>query len=78
MTLVRRHPHVYGSSDASSTDAVLAQWEDIKRSEKGDEAKPYLHGVGKASLLLRAAKLQKKASRSVRLARHSWNRRENR
>ena len=62
--LVRRHPHVYGSSDALSTDAVLAQWEDIKRSEKGDEAKPYLHGVGKGlPALLRAAKLQKKASK---------------
>lgn len=62
--LVRRHPHVYGDSGASSTEAVLAQWEDIKRREKGDEAQPYLHGVGKGlPALLRAAKLQKKASK---------------
>jgi MazG family protein len=62
--LVRRHPHVYATSDASSTEAVLAQWEDIKRTEKGDSQKPYLHGVGKGlPALLRAAKLQKKASK---------------
>lgn len=62
--LVRRHPHVYGSSDVSSTDGVLMQWEEIKRAEKGDEEKPYLHGVGKGlPALLRSAKLQKKASK---------------
>jgi MazG family protein len=62
--LVRRHPHVYGDSSVGSTDGVLAQWEDIKRTEKGHEEKPYLHGVGKGlPALLRAAKLQKKASK---------------
>ena len=40
------------------------QWEEIKRAEKGDEEKPYLHGVGKGlPALLRSAKLQKKASK---------------
>ena len=62
--LVRRHPHVFAQSDASTTDAVLQQWDEIKRGEKGDEAKPYLHGVGKGlPALLRAAKLQKKGSK---------------
>jgi MazG family protein len=62
--LVRRHPHVYGDSNVSGTDGVLAQWEDIKRAEKGHEEKPYLHGVGKGlPALLKAAKLQKKASK---------------
>ena len=62
--LVRRHPHVYGDSNVGSTDGVLAQWEDIKRAEKGHEEKPYLHGVGKGlPALLRAAKLQKKAGK---------------
>ena len=60
--LVRRHPHVYGDSAVGTTDGVLAQWEDIKRAEKGDEEKPFLHGVGKGlPALLRSAKLQKKA-----------------
>ncbi len=62
--LVRRHPHVFAVSDATTTDAVLRQWDEIKRSEKGHEAKPYLHGVGKGLPgLLRAAKLQKKAAK---------------
>lgn len=62
--LVRRHPHVFAQSEASTSDAVLRQWDEIKRSEKGDQAMPYLHGVGKGlPALLRAAKLQKKASK---------------
>ena len=62
--LVRRHPHVFATSDASSTEDVLKQWEDIKREEKGDSKKPYLHGVGKGlPALLRASKLQKKAAK---------------
>lgn len=62
--LVRRHPHVYGDSTADTTDGVLQQWDDIKRAEKGDEEKPYLHGIGKGlPALLRSAKLQKKASK---------------
>ena len=62
--LVRRHPHVFANSEVSTTDGVLQQWDAIKRTEKGDEEKPYLHGVGKGlPALLRAAKLQKKASK---------------
>ena len=62
--LVRRHPHVFGQSNAADTDAVLRQWDEIKRMEKGAEEEPYLHGVGKGlPALLRASKLQKKASK---------------
>jgi len=62
--LVRRHPHVFGDSAVSTTDGVLQQWDEIKRAEKGDEEKPYLHGVGKGLPgLLRAVKLQKKAAK---------------
>lgn len=62
--LVRRHPHVFGESNAATTDAVLQQWDDIKRAEKGDEEKSYLHGVGKGlPALIRASKLQKKAAK---------------
>lgn len=61
--LVRRHPHVFDQADAATTDAVLRQWDEIKRAEKGDGGEPYLHGVGKGlPALLRAAKLQKKAA----------------
>jgi MazG family protein len=62
--LVRRHPHVFGESNAADTDSVLRQWDEIKRAEKGDEDALYLHGVGKGLPgLLRASKLQKKASK---------------
>ncbi len=65
--LVRRHPHVFAGSAGSAagtTDAVLQQWDEIKRAEKGDEAEPHLHRVGHGlPALLRAAKLQKKAAK---------------
>jgi len=62
--LVRRHPHVFAESNVATTDGVLQQWDEIKRAEKGDEEKPYLHGVGKGLPgLIRAAKLQKKAAK---------------
>ncbi len=32
--LIRRHPHVFGKSDARDSGAVLKQWEAIKRTEK--------------------------------------------
>lgn len=62
--LVRRHPHVYGESAAGDSGAVLKQWEEIKRAEKGDDEKPYLHGVGAGlPATLRGFKLQKKAAK---------------
>lgn len=33
--LLRRHPHVFGESQAGTPEAVLRQWEDIKRQEAG-------------------------------------------
>ncbi len=33
--LVRRHPHVYGEGAAATSAEVLANWEQIKRAEKG-------------------------------------------
>lgn len=62
--LIRRHPHVFASSNAMDSDGVLKQWDEIKRAEKGDAEQPYLYGVGKGLPgLLRAAKLQKKAAK---------------
>ncbi len=62
--LIRRHPHVFGESDAATSDAVLAQWDVIKRAEKGHQDTGFLHGVGGGlPALMRAQKLQKKAAR---------------
>lgn len=62
--LIHRHPHVFGDAIAENSDAVLRQWDVIKREEKGDAELPYLHGTGKGlPALLRAVKLQKKAAK---------------
>lgn len=62
--LVRRHPHVFADSAAANSNAVLKQWDQIKRQENGEKDVPYLHGVGKGlPALVRASKLQKKASK---------------
>jgi MazG family protein len=61
--LIRRHPHVFGESDARDAGAVLKQWEAIKHAEKKD-ATHYLASLPKAlPALMRAEKAQKKAAR---------------
>lgn len=61
--LIRRHPHVFGDGDAADTGAVLRQWEQIKREEKGDRAS-IMDGIPRAlPALIRAANIQKKAGR---------------
>jgi MazG family protein len=61
--LVRRHPHVFGMTDARDSGAVLKQWEAIKREEKKSDSH-YLSSLPKAlPALLRAQKAQSKAAR---------------
>ena len=45
--LIRRHPHVFGTSKARDAGAVLKQWEAIKREEKNGDLH-YLAGLPKA------------------------------
>jgi nucleoside triphosphate diphosphatase len=60
--LIRRHPHVFGRSDARDSGAVLKQWESIKRAEKTD--KHYLDDLPAAlPALMRAQKAQSKVAR---------------
>jgi MazG family protein len=60
--LIRRHPHVFGKSDARDSGAVLKQWESIKRKEKA--GKHYLDGLPAAlPALMRAQKVQSKVAR---------------
>ena len=35
--LIRRHPHVFGSSEVRDADEVLHNWAELKREEKGTE-----------------------------------------
>ena len=70
--LIRRHPHVFGNSDARDSGAVLRQWESIKGAEKagkpgrnaGDAGGHYLDDLPLAlPALMRAQKAQSKVAR---------------
>jgi MazG family protein len=62
--LIRRHPHVFGSSEVRDTDGVVKQWEAIKREEKNEPDGHYLADLPAAlPALMRAQKAQKKAAR---------------
>jgi MazG family protein len=61
--LIRRHPHVFGDSQANDPDAVVKLWETVKRSEKAGKTAHYLSGVAAGlPALMRAQKIQKKAA----------------
>jgi tetrapyrrole methylase family protein/MazG family protein len=59
--LVRRHPHVFGDVAVSGADEVVANWEVIKREEKGHAS--LMDGVSRhLPSLLYAHKLYRKAA----------------
>lgn len=60
--LIRRHPHVFGSSKINDLDAAKKQWEMIKAEEKGKtHRKSILDGISKDTpSLARAQKIFKK------------------
>ena len=61
--LIRQHPHVFGKGEARGSEAVVRQWEAIKREEKEGDAH-YLASLPIAlPALMRAEKAQKKAAR---------------
>ena len=58
--LIKRHPHVFGEEEAKTAEEVLKNWE----KRKIEERKSVLEGVPKhLPALMRAEKLQKKASK---------------
>lgn len=62
--LIRRHPHVFGKETATSSQEVLARWEQIKQSEGKKPRESVLDGVPRRLPgLLRAHRLQEKAAR---------------
>jgi MazG family protein len=71
--MIHRHPHVFGSVNASTADEVVASWETIKRAErieKHQENRPLapppsiLEGIASMPALLTASKLTTKAARA--------------
>ncbi|HEY6010267.1 MAG TPA: nucleoside triphosphate pyrophosphohydrolase, partial [Nitrospirota bacterium] len=63
--MTRRHPHVFGDVKLETDRDVLANWEEIKKKEKGYESrKSVLEGVPRRlPSLLRAHSLQERAAR---------------
>lgn len=65
--MIRRHPHVFGNSEADSADSVVMNWEAIKAAERQDKVadKSALADVARPlPALLRAQKLQKRAAQT--------------
>jgi tetrapyrrole methylase family protein/MazG family protein len=61
--MIRRHPHVFGSSDVSAVGELLTQWEDIKTREKSELPDSLMDAVPLFySALKRADHIQKKAA----------------
>lgn len=63
--MVRRHPHVFGSVSADSSDEVLKNWEAIKSEEKENPSiSKEMEAITKAlPALIRSRKVQKKAAK---------------
>lgn len=63
--MTRRHPHVFGDARLGTDKEVLANWEEIKKQEKGyGERKSILEGIPRhLPSLLRAHSLQERAAR---------------
>ncbi len=64
--LIYRHPHVFGDVTVSSTGEILANWEELKKQEKGQSTQADAVDAVARSLpaLWRAEKVQKKAAKA--------------
>ena len=64
--LIFRHPHVFGDVTVSSTGEILANWEELKKKEKGQATQADAVDAVARSLpaLWRAEKVQKKARKA--------------
>jgi tetrapyrrole methylase family protein/MazG family protein len=64
--LIRRHPHVFGDVRVADADAVVQNWDRIKRAEKADRADATRLGEVPRTLpaLARAQTLERRAART--------------
>jgi tetrapyrrole methylase family protein/MazG family protein len=62
--LIRRHPHVFGDQEIKDSKAQVANWEKIKKAEKGEQRRSALSGIPPhLPALMKAHKISEKASR---------------
>lgn len=64
--MIRRHPHVFGNSDADTGLAVRGNWEAIKAAERDqkEDKSAMAHVALGLPALMRAEKLQRRAART--------------
>jgi MazG family protein len=62
--LIRRHPHVFGTTKVAGVDGVLENWDKIKQAEMPGERPSALDGIPKdLPALMTAEKIQHKAAK---------------
>lgn len=62
--LVRRHPHVFGDAEATSSASVMANWEELKAAEKPERDGVFDGVVTAQPALAYVGKLQSRAARA--------------
>lgn len=64
--LIERHPHVFGTTEASTSEQVLKNWDEIKQKSKGQTtAGQTLLSVPKTlPMLMRSQKVQSRAAKA--------------
>ncbi|HEY8584218.1 MAG TPA: MazG family protein [Capillimicrobium sp.] len=62
--LIRRHPHVFGDTEAATAGAVLANWDRIKETEEGRERGVFAEVPENLPGPLLARKVQRRAATS--------------
>jgi MazG family protein len=60
--LIRRHPHVFGETEAATAEEVLKNWDAIKREEPGREPGVFGEVPENLPALLHARKLQRRVA----------------
>lgn len=64
--MIRRHPHVFGDVEVVNSDQVVANWQEIKKQERGEyaEKESLFAGIPKDyPTLLKSFEIQKKAAK---------------
>src|SRR5690606_21874906 len=64
-TMVRRHPHVFGTAEAETAEDVMKNWQEIKAAEKGNnEETSLLSSINKSMpASMQAYEIQKAAAK---------------
>jgi tetrapyrrole methylase family protein/MazG family protein len=65
--MIRRHPHVFGTTKAESVESIRRNWEEIKKRERGDGYRPesVLEDIPRSlPPMVKARKIGEKAARA--------------